>query len=114
MSVGPWQVVLILVVILVLFGAGKLPSVMKDLAKGVQAFKKGLREEEETEQSDSKPLLKSEALPKKTEIQEEKPTSSKTAKSSVKTSVQASSKKKSSAKKTSVRASKKDSSDKKD
>lgn len=47
MSVGPWQVVLILVVILVIFGAGKLPSVMKDLAKGVQAFKKGLREEEE-------------------------------------------------------------------
>lgn len=55
MSVGPWQIVLILVIILVLFGAGKLPSVMKDLAKGVQAFKKGLREEEEeTEKSSSK------------------------------------------------------------
>lgn len=46
MSIGPWQVVLILVIILVLFGAGKLPSVMKDLAKGVQAFKQGLKEEE--------------------------------------------------------------------
>jgi twin arginine-targeting protein translocase, TatA/E family len=47
MSVGPWQILLILLIILVLFGAGKIPTVMRDLAKGIQAFKKGMREEEE-------------------------------------------------------------------
>jgi sec-independent protein translocase protein TatA len=42
-SVSHWLVVL--VVILIVFGAGKLPSVMSDLAKGIKAFKSGMREE---------------------------------------------------------------------
>jgi sec-independent protein translocase protein TatA len=49
MSIGFGQILLILIVVFVLFGAGKLPSVMADLAKGIRAFKKGLAEEEETE-----------------------------------------------------------------
>ena len=36
MSIGIWQVVLILVIVLIIFGAGKLPQVMGDVAKGVQ------------------------------------------------------------------------------
>ncbi|HEV7371449.1 twin-arginine translocase TatA/TatE family subunit [Arenibaculum sp.] len=47
MSVGIWQIVLILLAVLVLFGAGKLPSVMGDLAKGVRNFKSGLKEVED-------------------------------------------------------------------
>lgn len=46
MSIGIWQVVLILVIVLILFGAGKLPKVMGDVAKGVKNFKKGMNEEE--------------------------------------------------------------------
>ena len=46
MSVGIWQIVLILFVVLILFGAGKLPQVMDDLGKGMKAFKKSLSEEE--------------------------------------------------------------------
>ena len=46
MSIGPWQVIIVLVIILILFGAGKLPRVMGDLAKGMKNFKKGLNEEE--------------------------------------------------------------------
>lgn len=46
MSIGPWQVIIVLVIILILFGAGKLPRVMGDLAKGVKNFKKGLNEED--------------------------------------------------------------------
>ncbi len=42
MSVGPLQLILILVVVLILFGAGKLPKVMGDLGKGIRSFKKGL------------------------------------------------------------------------
>lgn len=46
MSVGPFQLLLIVLVILIVFGAGKLPRVMGDLGKGIRSFKKGLNEEE--------------------------------------------------------------------
>jgi len=46
MSVGPFQLLLIVLVILIVFGAGKLPKVMGDLGKGIRSFKKGLNEEE--------------------------------------------------------------------
>lgn len=42
MSLGVWELLLILAIVLVIFGAGKLPKVMGDLGKGVTAFKKGL------------------------------------------------------------------------
>ena len=45
MSIGVWQVVLILVIVLIIFGAGKLPRVMGDVAKGVRNFKKGMNDE---------------------------------------------------------------------
>jgi sec-independent protein translocase protein TatA len=40
-----WLVVL--VIVLLLFGAGKLPRVMGDFAKGIKAFKAGMKEEDE-------------------------------------------------------------------
>jgi len=39
------HIILLLVVVLVVFGAGKLPQVMGDLGKGVRNFKAGLNEE---------------------------------------------------------------------
>lgn len=47
MSIGIWQVVLILLIVLIIFGAGRLPSVMGDLAKGVRNFKAGLKDDAE-------------------------------------------------------------------
>jgi sec-independent protein translocase protein TatA len=47
MSIGIWQVVLILVIVLIIFGAGKLPQVMGDVAKGVKSFKSGLKDDEQ-------------------------------------------------------------------
>ena len=47
MSIGIWQVVLILVIVLILFGAGKLPKVMGDVAKGVKNFKTGMKDDDE-------------------------------------------------------------------
>jgi sec-independent protein translocase protein TatA len=47
MSVGPLQLLLIVLVILVIFGAGKLPKVMGDLGKGINSFKKGLKDDED-------------------------------------------------------------------
>ena len=40
-----WHWVIVLVVILIIFGAGKLPSVMGDVAKGVKAFKAGMKQD---------------------------------------------------------------------
>ena len=48
MSVGIWQVVLILLIVLIIFGAGKLPKVMGDVAKGIKSFKAGMKDEDET------------------------------------------------------------------
>jgi sec-independent protein translocase protein TatA len=48
MSIGFGQILLILIGVLMVFGAGRLPTVMADLAKGIRAFKKGLTEEEES------------------------------------------------------------------
>jgi sec-independent protein translocase protein TatA len=45
MSIMHWLVVL--AIVLVLFGAGKLPRVMGDFAKGIKAFKSGMKEEDE-------------------------------------------------------------------
>jgi sec-independent protein translocase protein TatA len=45
MSIVHWLVVL--AIVLVLFGAGKLPRVMGDFAKGIKAFKSGMKEEDE-------------------------------------------------------------------
>ena len=47
MSIGIWQVVLILLIVLIIFGAGKLPQVMGDVAKGVKSFKSGLKDPDE-------------------------------------------------------------------
>ncbi|WP_169568846.1 twin-arginine translocase TatA/TatE family subunit [Sneathiella limimaris] len=46
MSIGPWQIILILVIVLIIFGAGKLPRVAGDLAKGIKNFKKGMNDED--------------------------------------------------------------------
>ncbi len=43
-SLMHWVVVLF--IILIIFGAGKLPRVMGDFAKGIKAFKSGMKEEE--------------------------------------------------------------------
>ena len=46
-AIGPWQVVLVAVVILLLFGGKKIPELMKGLGKGINEFKKGKNESEE-------------------------------------------------------------------
>ena len=47
MGFGMTEMLIILAIVLVIFGAGKLPSVMGDLAKGVRNFKAGLKDEPE-------------------------------------------------------------------
>ncbi len=48
MGLSVWHVVVVLVVVLILFGAGKLPQVMGDVAKGIKSFKAGLKDVDES------------------------------------------------------------------
>ncbi len=41
------HLLIVLIAVLIVFGAGRLPSIMKDLAKGLKSFKEGLKEGEE-------------------------------------------------------------------
>jgi len=47
MSLGPWQLVIIAVLILVLFGRGRISEMMGDFGKGIKSFKQGMNEDEE-------------------------------------------------------------------
>lgn len=47
MSIGPWQILIVCLLVVLLFGAGKIPRLMGDVAKGINAFKRGLKEEDE-------------------------------------------------------------------
>jgi sec-independent protein translocase protein TatA len=51
MSIGIWEIALILVIVFVVFGAGKLPQVMSDLGKGVRGLKQGMKDEKDTQKS---------------------------------------------------------------
>ncbi|MBF0145127.1 MAG: twin-arginine translocase TatA/TatE family subunit [Magnetococcales bacterium] len=46
-GLGTSELIIILVIVLVVFGAGKLPKVMKDLGKGVKSFKDAMTEKDE-------------------------------------------------------------------
>ena len=44
-NIGPLGLIIILVVVLLLFGRGKIPQLMGDVAKGIKSFKKGMKED---------------------------------------------------------------------
>ncbi len=58
--IGPWEIGLILVIILIIFGVGKLPQVGGAIGKGLRAFRKGQQGEDLTEEEEpAKPKRKS-------------------------------------------------------
>ena len=54
LAIGPWQVVLVAVVILLLFGGKKIPELMKGLGSGIKEFKKGVKDDD-SKKNDSSP-----------------------------------------------------------
>ena len=57
MQVGPWQILIIAVVVLVLFGRGKISNLMGEVGKGITAFKKGVTDgTQEIEKAASDPV----------------------------------------------------------
>ncbi len=55
---GTWSVshwLILLVIVLLLFGAGKIPQLMGDLAKGIKTFKQGMQDDEPAAKKDETP-----------------------------------------------------------
>ena len=53
MSIGFWQLAVVVILVVLLFGRGKISSLMGDVAKGIKSFKKGMATET-TEDSEPK------------------------------------------------------------
>jgi len=49
---GFWQIAIVVVIVVLLFGRGKISSLMGDVAKGIKSFKKGLSDEDPTDDVD--------------------------------------------------------------
>jgi sec-independent protein translocase protein TatA len=51
---GPWELILLLVIVLIIFGPGKLPDIGSAVGKGIREFRKASNELEETVRGESK------------------------------------------------------------
>lgn len=51
MTPSIWQLLIVLVIVLLLFGRGKIPQLMGDMAKGIKSFKRGMNDEEKKEEN---------------------------------------------------------------
>lgn len=58
---GPWEIALILVIILIVFGVGKLPQVGGAIGKGLRAFRKAQHGEDEAEEEKTPPKKNSQS-----------------------------------------------------
>ncbi len=52
--IGPWQIALIVAIVLLLFGGKKIPQLMRGMGSGIKEFKDGMKEGEEGAKSEEK------------------------------------------------------------
>jgi sec-independent protein translocase protein TatA len=52
MRFGPWEIILVVLVIVLLFGAKKIPELMKGIGRGTREFKEGLKGDDESTKND--------------------------------------------------------------
>jgi sec-independent protein translocase protein TatA len=50
--IGPWQIILILIIVLLLFGGKKIPELMRGLGKGAREFKEGISGADDEKEKD--------------------------------------------------------------
>ena len=53
MTPSIWQLLIVLVIVLLLFGRGKIPQLMGDMARGIKSFKKGMSEEDKKDETNN-------------------------------------------------------------
>ena len=54
MSIGFWQIAIVVILVVLLFGRGKISSLMGDVAKGIKSFKKGMSSSDSIEDNQPK------------------------------------------------------------
>lgn len=54
LAIGPWQIALIVVIVLLLFGGRKIPELMRGLGSGIKEFKDASKEDTEEPKMDDK------------------------------------------------------------
>lgn len=52
LAIGPWQIALIVVIVLLLFGGKKIPELMRGLGSGIKEFKDASKEDKKDEDAD--------------------------------------------------------------
>ena len=55
MGISIWQILIVVLIIVVLFGAGRIPRLMGDMAKGIKSFKAGMKDEDLADEAERKP-----------------------------------------------------------
>ena len=55
MSIGFWQIAIVVILVVLLFGRGKISSLMGDVAKGIKSFKKGMAQDPTEDQTKNVP-----------------------------------------------------------
>ena len=68
--VGPWQIVILALIVLLLFGGKKIPELMHGLGKGVKSFKAGMKDAEKDIQEIKAEIVKDDE-PKKEAVKKE-------------------------------------------
>ena len=53
MSIGFWQIAIVVVLVVLLFGRGKISDLMGDVAKGIKSFKKGISDNTDSSNKDT-------------------------------------------------------------
>ena len=56
MTPSIWQLLIVLVIVLLLFGRAKIPQLMGDMAKGITSFKRGMSDEEKKDENIEKKI----------------------------------------------------------
>ena len=54
MGISFWQIAIVVVIVVLLFGRGKISSLMGDVAKGIKSFKKGMSDDSSSNNDENK------------------------------------------------------------
>ena len=65
-QIGPWQIIIVLVLVVLLFGRGKISELMGDVAKGIKSFRSGMSDDDQSTNAPADPKTINEQSPNQT------------------------------------------------
>lgn len=71
-GLSPWELLIVVLVIVLLFGSAKIPQLMRGLGSGINEFKKGIKEGEKDAAAEAKDAEKKDAAPSAPPAESEK------------------------------------------